>query len=321
MELSGLFSYLVFFLSMVSVYAVLVLGLNIQWGYNGQLNIGVAAFFAVGAYTTAIATGPASENYLGGFGLPFLVGLILAMVVAGLLALLVGLITVNLRSDYLAIATIGIAEIVRLFLKNEGWLTNGVRGISSIPSPFDELQGIAEGMTYLAILLAFVGGVYWICQRLFRSPWARVLRAIRANEDAVLAAGKNVLRFRVEAFVLGSMFMGLGGALYAHFVGFISPSAFDPMFATFVVWVMLIAGGSGNNRGALLGALVIWAVWTLSSSMIDILADIGLLPDQLATQASALRIFLIGLLLEIILLTRREGLLPERPPRAIDRAD
>lgn len=321
MELSGLFSYFVFFLSMVSVYAVLVLGLNIQWGYNGQLNIGVAAFFAVGAYTTAIVTGPASDNYLGGFGLPFLVGLILAMVVAGLLALVIGLITVNLRSDYLAIATIGIAEIVRLVLKNESWLTNGVRGISSIPGPFDELSGITEGMAYLATLLVFVGGVYWVCERLFRSPWARVLRAIRANEDAVRAAGKNVLLFRVEAFVLGSMFMGLGGALYAHFVGFISPSAFDPMFATFVVWVMLIAGGSGNNRGALLGALVIWAVWTLSSSMIDTLADIGLLPDQLATQASALRIFLIGLLLEIILLTRREGLLPERPPKAIDRAD
>ena len=321
MELSGLFSYFVFFLSMASVYAVLVLGLNIQWGYNGQLNIGVAAFFAVGAYTTAIVTGPASDDYLGGFGLPFLVGLLLAMVVAGLLALLIGLITVNLRSDYLAIATIGIAEIVRLVLKNEAWLTNGVRGISSIPSPFDGLSGITEGMAYLAILLVFVGGVYWTCQRLFRSPWARVLRAIRANEDAVRAAGKNVLLFRVEAFVLGSMFMGLGGALYAHFVGFISPSAFDPMFATFVVWVMLIAGGSGNNRGALLGAVVIWAVWTMSSSMIDLLADLGLLPDQLATQASTLRIFLIGLLLEIILLTRREGLLPERPPKAIDRAD
>jgi branched-chain amino acid transport system permease protein len=321
MELSGLFSYFVFFLSMASVYAVLAHGLNIQWGYNGQLNIGVAAFFAVGAYTTAIVTGPASDNYLGGFGLPFLVGLILAMVVAGLLALLIGLITVNLRSDYLAIATIGIAEIVRLVLKNEAWLTNGVRGISSIPSPFDELSGITEGMAYLATLLVFVGGVYWTCQRLFRSPWARVLRAIRANEDAVRAAGKNVLRFRVEAFVLGSMFMGVGGALYAHFVGFISPSAFDPMFATFVVWVMLIAGGSGNNRGALLGAVVIWAVWTMSSSMIGLLSDIGLLPSQLATQASALRIFLIGLLLEIILLTRREGLLPERPPKPIDRAD
>ena len=319
MELSGLFSYFVFFLSMVSVYAVLVLGLNIQWGYNGQLNIGIAAFFAVGAYTSAIATSPASPDYLGGFGLPFLAGLALAMVIAGILALAVGLITLKLRSDYLAIATIGIAEIVRLFLKNEDWLTNGVRGMPSIPGPFEGIEGGGEALAYLVTLLAFVGLVYWVCQRLFRSPWARVLRGIRANEDAVLAAGKNVLRFRVEAFVLGSMFMGLGGGLYAHFVGFISPSAFDPMFATFVVWVMLIAGGSGNNRGALLGALVIWGVWTMSESMIGGLIDIGLLPDGLKTQASALRIFLIGLLLEIILLTRPQGLLPERPPRRIDR--
>lgn len=318
MELSGLISYFAFFLSMASVYAVLALGLNIQWGYTGQLNIGVAAFFAVGAYTSAIATSPASPDHLGGFALPFLVGLVLAMIVAGVLALGVGLITVNLRSDYLAIATIGIAEIVRLVLKNEAWLTNGVRGMPSIPGPFEELDGIAAALAYLATLLAFVAGVYWLCQRLFRSPWARVLRAIRANEDAVRAAGKDVLRFRVEAFVLGSMIMGLGGGLYAHFVGFISPGAFDPMFATFVVWVMLIAGGSGNNRGALLGALAIWAVWTLSESMVGGLVDLGLLPDQLATRAATLRIFLIGLLLEIILLTRPQGLLPERPPRPID---
>ncbi len=320
MELAGLLGYFFYFLSMATIYAVLALGLNIQWGYTGQLNIGVAAFFAVGAYTSAIATSPASADHLGGFALPFLVGLVLAMVIAGIVALAVGLITLNLRSDYLAIATIGIAEIVRLFLKNEAWLTNGVRGMSSIPGPFEGIAGDGEAMAYLLALLALAGGVYWTCQRLFRSPWARVLRAIRANEDAVLAAGKNVLRFRVEAFVLGSMFMGLGGALYAHFVGFISPGAFDPMFATFVVWVMLIAGGSGNNRGALLGALVIWGVWTMSESMVGGLIDIGLLPDQLKTQASALRIFVIGLLLEIILLTRPQGLLPERPPRAIDLA-
>ena len=318
MEFAGLFSYFVFFLSMAAVYAVLALGLNMQWGYTGQLNIGVAAFFAIGAYTSAIATTAASDNYIGGFGMPFVFGLVFAMVIAGILALAVGLITLNLRSDYLAIATIGIAEIVRLFLKNEAWLTNGVRGIPSIPKPFAELTGIADGLSFLAILLAVVALVYWVTQRLYRSPWARVLRAIRANEDAVLAAGKNVLRFRVEAFVLGSMFMGLGGALYAHFVGFISPGAFDPMFATFVVWVMLIAGGSGNNRGALLGAALIWAVWTGTESLVGQLNALGVLPQELATRASALRIFLIGLLLEIILLTRPQGILPERPPVPLD---
>jgi len=312
MEFSGLVSYLIFFLSMAGIYGILALGLNMQWGYTGQINIGVAAFFAVGAYTAAICTTDPSPNHLGGFDLPFLVGIVLAMIVAGILALFVGLITLKLRSDYLAIATIGIAEIVRLFLKNEDWLTNGVRGIPAIPRPFDNLTGFADSLSFLIIVLLFVAAVYWILQRLFRSPWARVLRAIRANEDAVMASGKSVLRFRTESFVIGSMFMGLGGALYAHFSGFISPEAFDPMFGTFVVWVMLIAGGSGNNRGALLGAVVIWAVWTLTSSLTS------MLPGDLTTQAAALRIFLIGLLLEIILLTRPEGMLRERPPRPID---
>ncbi|MDX1609917.1 MAG: branched-chain amino acid ABC transporter permease [Halofilum sp. (in: g-proteobacteria)] len=312
MELSGYISYLVFFLSMVGIYAVLALGLNMQWGFTGQLNIGVAAFFAVGAYSSAILTTAASGDHLGGFGMPFVVGLVVAMAVAGVLALAVGLITLNLRSDYLAIATIGIAEIVRLVLKNEQWLTNGVRGMPSIPNPVGWLSGGGRALAFLGVVALIVAAVYWTVERLYRSPWARVLRAIRANEDGVRAAGKNVLRYRVEAFVIGSMFMGLGGALYAHFTGFISPAAFDPMFATFVVWVMLIAGGSGNNRGALLGALVIWGVWTLTESFT------GLLPGDLATRASALRIFLIGLLLEIILLTRPQGLLPERPPKPID---
>jgi len=309
MELAGLLSYLVFFLTMAGIYGILALGLNVQWGYTGQINIGVAAFFAVGAYTSAILTTAPSPDHLGGFGLPFLIGILGGMLIAGLLALIVGLITQNLRTDYLAIASIGIAEIVRLFLKNEGWLTNGVRGIPSIPKPLSGLLDNGDALLYLLIILAFVALIYLGMQRLFHSPWVRVLRAIRANEEAVHAAGKNVLRFRVEAFVVGSMIMGIGGALYAHFTTFISPGAFDPMFGTFLVWVMLIAGGSGNNRGALLGAVVIWAVWSGTEMFTS------QLPEAFVTRASALRIFLIGLLLEIILITRPQGLLPEKPPK------
>jgi branched-chain amino acid transport system permease protein len=308
MEISGLLSYLIFFLTMVGIYGILSLGLNIQWGYTGQINIGVAAFFAIGAYTSAIVTTAPSPHHLGGFGLPFLVGVILAMILAGILAFFVGLITLNLRTDYLAIASIGIAEIVRLFLKNEAWLTNGVRGIPSIPKPLAESISGAEALLFLLIIVFFVVLTYVALQRLFRSPWVRILRAIRANEPAVQAAGKNVLRFRIEAFVVGSMIMGLGGALYAHFTTFISPGAFDPMFGTFLVWVMLIAGGSGNNKGALLGAIIIWCVWSGTEIFTT------QLPDAWVTRASAIRIFLIGLLLEIILILRPQGLLPEKPP-------
>ena len=128
-----------------------------------------------------------------------------------------------------------------------------------------------------------------------------------------MAAGKNVLSFRLQAFVLGSMVMGLAGALYAHFVGFISPEAFQPEFATFIVWVMLIAGGSGNTRGAILGAFAIWGIWSGTEFLTG-----ALLPAAWMTRASALRLLLIGVLLQIILLTRPEGLLPEKPPQPID---
>ena len=144
MELAGLLTYGIFFLTLVGIYGLLALGLNVQWGYAGMLNIGVAAFFTVGAYTSAIITTAASSGHLGGFALPVPVGLLAAMFLSGVLALAIGLITLRLRSDYLAIASIGIAEIVRLVLKNEGWLTGGVRGMAGIPRPF---QGWILGMT------------------------------------------------------------------------------------------------------------------------------------------------------------------------------
>ncbi|MBD0267421.1 branched-chain amino acid ABC transporter permease [Pseudanabaena sp. FACHB-2040] len=302
-------NYLIFFLTLSSIYAVLSLGLNIQWGYAGILNIGIGAFFAIGAYSSAIVTTPDSTNYLGGFDAPFIVGAIVAMAIAGLLAFLIGLVTVTLRSDYLAIATIGISEIVRLVLKNEAWLTNGVRGIAGIPDPW--LAGTP--LTFLILLVLVLALVFWISDRAYRAPWGRVLRAIREDEPATMAAGKNVLSFRLQAFVLGSMVMGLAGALYAHFVGFISPEAFQPEFATFIVWVMLIAGGSGNTRGAILGAFAIWGIW----SGTEILTS-NVLPPDWITRASALRLLLIGVLLQIILLARPEGLLPEQPPQPID---
>lgn len=302
--MAGLFEYAVFSLSLVGIYGILALGLNVQWGMTGLFNIGIAAFFAVGAYASGILTGPPSESHFGGFDLPLLVGIAGAIVASGILAFVVGLITLNLRADYLAIASIGIAEIVRLFLKTEGWLTGGVRGLE-IDRPFEDLFAGGFNYVYLVFILAIVAIVYAMLEVAQRSPWGRVLRGIRENEDSTRAAGKDVVRYRLEAFVLGSCIMGLAGAVYAHFFGFISPEAFRPMLATFLVWVMLIAGGSGNNKGALLGALVIWTIWT-GTELIT-----GLLPAEMMTRAGALRILLIGVLLEIILVTRPEGMLSE----------
>lgn len=304
MDWLSLLAYSVFFLNLVGIYAVLVLGLNMQWGMTGQFNIGVAGFFAVGAYTSAILTTGPSDDWLGGFDLPFLAGLVGAVIVTIPIAWVIGRITARLRTDYLAIATIGIAEIIRLFFLNEGWLSNGTRGIPGIDTPFN-----VGNAGYLLIVTLFVAGTYWLVEIAQRSPWGRVLRAIRDNEAATAAAGKDVARFRLEAFVVGSCIMALGGGLYAHFVGFISPEAFRPLYGTFLVWVMLIAGGSGNNRGVLLGALVVWIIW----SSTEILAD--LMPTALIGSESAFRIFLIGVLLQIILVSRPQGLLPEKRPR------
>jgi branched-chain amino acid transport system permease protein len=307
MEAAGLLAFLVFFLSNVGFYAVLALGLNVQWGMTGQINIGVAGFFAVGAYASAILTTGESVNHLGGFGLPFWVGFLGAMGISALVGWLIGAITVNLRSDYLAIATIGIAETIRLILKNEDWLTNGVRGISNIPRPLVD-GGIVSNWIFLGVTVITVGLVFLAVERARISPWGRVLRAIRDNEDAVQAAGKDIIRFRLQAFIVGAMFMGLAGALYAHFLGFISPSAFEPVFGTFIVWAMLIAGGSGNNKGALVGALAIWVIWSLSETFLGIVAP-GL------QSQGAWRTLLVGVLVVLILMTRPQGILPEERPR------
>ncbi|WP_299443515.1 branched-chain amino acid ABC transporter permease [uncultured Rhodospira sp.] len=308
MELGGLATYGVFFLTQAGIYAVLALGLNVQYGLTGQINIGIAGFFAVGAYTSAILTTATSTAHLGGFDLPFLVGIAGAMATSAVVAVGIGWVTMRLRSDYLAIATIGIAEIIRIVFKNEDWLTNGVRGVPGIPRPFVETLG-ANPLVSLGVVTAFVLLAYWLVEQARRSPWGRVLRAIRENEDGVMAAGKNVARFRLQAFVFGSSLMGMAGGLYAHFIGFISPEAFMPLYGTFLVWVMLIAGGAGNNRGAVLGAFAIWMLWSATQFLTDALGA------EYATQAGALRVLLIGVLLQVILIARPQGILPEHARR------
>jgi branched-chain amino acid transport system permease protein len=300
--------YLVSLLTLSGIYAVLALGLNVQWGMTGLFNAGIAGFFAIGAYASAILTSPPSTDHLGGFGLPVPVGLVAAMLVAGLIAWPIGRICLRLRSDYLAIATIGIAEILRLVLKNEQWLTAGTRGITDVPRPFESWPTPWWQLAYLAIVAAIVLALYLLLERGRRAPWGRVMRAIRENADAAAAAGKDVVRFQLQAFVLGSMIMGLGGALMAHYAKFIGPEATEPLATTFLVWVMLIVGGSGNNRGAILGCVVIWTIWSATELFTTEL------PAEWVTRASYIRVFLIGLVLQIVLQRFARGLLPERPP-------
>lgn len=307
MEFSGLLNYALFMGVLIGIYALLALALNIHWGFTGLFNAGVAGFFAVGAYVSAILTGAPAGDRLGGFELPVLLGWVGAMVAAGAIAWPIGRICLRLRSDYLAIATIGVAEIIRLAIKSEDWLTGGPRGITGVPRPFGELDYVASQAAYLVLVALVLAAIYWAVERQLRAPWGRMMKAIRDNEFAAAAMGKDVAARRLEAFVFGSAIMGLAGALFVHFNRSITPEAIDPMIATFLIWIMLILGGSGNNRGAILGAALIWMIWSASELLTD------RLPAEMATQAKYVRVFVVGLMLQLVLRFRPEGLLPEEP--------
>ena len=306
----GYFLYAISLLTMGGIYAVLTLGLNVQWGFAGLFNAGIAGFYAIGAYTTAILTTSPDISHIGGLELPYVVSFAAAMVISGVIAYLIGKVCLRLRSDYLAIATIGIAEILRLILKNETWATNGPRGISQIPKPFEHLPEPWNQLAFLGVVIAIVAVIYVLLEVARKSPWGRVMTAIRENETATKAAGKNVETFRMEGFVIGCMIMAVAGALTAHYLKFVDPNTTDPMLATFIVWVMLIVGGSANNKGAIVGAILMWVVW----SMTEILAN--KLPGDLAIRTAYIRIFLIGLALQVFLQRYPHGILPEQRPSA-----
>jgi branched-chain amino acid transport system permease protein len=303
----GVFSYLVFFLCIVLMLGVVALGLNLQWGYTGLFNAGVVGFYAIGAYTHAILVTAPRPDLIGNLGLPWIVGIAGAMALSALAAWIVGLATIRLRDDYLAIATFGIATTIQLVTLNWDGLTGGAQGLPAIPRPLSGLFDTPLGFNlfYLGLLAAIVVAVYWALERILRSPWGRVLKAIREDEAAAVALGKSARRFRLEAFVLGSTLMGLAGALYVGFIGFVSPFDFLPI-VTFQVWAMVIVGGSGNNKGALLGALTVWAIWAASGVLVA-----KLVPPAYAAQGGAIQVILIGLLLVGSLLFRPRGLIGE----------
>ena len=302
-----LLGYGTFFLVTALSYALICLGLNIQWGQTGLFNVGVAGFVAVGAYTSALLTTPETAGRFGGFELPIAFGWLGAMLAAGLCSAVVGAVTLRLRADYLAITTFGIAVTIQLVALNAQALTGGPFGIGFIPRPFADLaeRPVAFGMANLALVGGITAVAFLALERLARSPWGRVLRAIREDETAASSLGKNATLYRLQAFMLGGAVMGLAGAVQAHLIGFIAPDNYVPAL-TFQVWAMLIVGGAGNNRGAVLGAIVVWGLWSLSGFAISALFP----PDQQA-RAAALQIVAIGVVLAVILLLRPRGILGE----------
>jgi len=335
----GYLAYIVSFSVMAAIYGVLALGLNIQWGYNGHLNFGIAGFFAVGAFTYALfttdmPTGLAAQYSQQAFGLslPFPVGVLAAAVLAGIVALLVAIPVLRLRLDFLAIATIGVAEIIRLIFQNERWLANGPQPLRGIPrplaclfqspscdwlpawavAPFAALTPRDYLFFYLLLVALILAGLYVVVERACRSPWGRMLRAVRDEEASAAMSGKNVTAVRVQTFVVGGIIMGIAGALYAPFVVTIDYGHFHAVFATFLVWVMLMLGGSGNNRGAVIGGFIVWGVWSGSAILVTELAPLlGAISPDLPARAAYIRWMLVALLLIVIVLYRPQGLFKE----------
>ena len=303
-----LLAYGAFFLTMALTYAIMCLGLNVQWGQTGLFNVGIAGFVAIGAYVSALLTTPETADRFGGFGMPIVIGWLGGAVAGGLASFLVGALTIRLRADYLAIATFGVAVAVQLCMLNLESLTGGPFGIGFIPCPFGDLAGdtLTFSLLNLGVVAIVVLGLYLALERLVRSPWGRVLRAIREDENAALALGKSALSFRLQAFTIGGAVMALAGAVQGHFIGFIAPENYQPML-TFQVWAMLIVGGSGNNRGAVLGAYVVWAFWAGAGSLMRVW-----IPQSEQARGAALQVVMIGVLIALMLVLRPRGLLGER---------
>lgn len=307
------------------IYGLLALGLNLHYGYTGLLNFGHVAFFAAGAFASALATlpPPGSPEYIAiggkytiGLGLPFLVGMGMAALAGGLLAFLIGLTSIRLTSHYLAIATFAMAEIFQAFLSNEEWLTRGVYGINVVPQPLKGTPVPVEQYTYFYLILtaAVVAVLLIFAQLLTESPFGRVLRGIREDELAARALGKDTPRAKLIAFVLGGALAGIAGSLWTHSIGAVHVGQFVPI-VTFQVWLAMLIGGAGNNVGVILGAFVLMLIRE-GTRFVSNIPGLDRFAASNPTFVPSLRFVLIGLLIVIVVRFFPNGLLPERRRRA-----
>ena len=291
-------NYLLALLVFAGLYALMALGLNVIWGLAGMINLGLAGLYLVGAYACALLTvrlhWPLPAAWLAAT-------LACGAIGAGLAAM-----TARLRGDYLAIVTLGFAEVVRLVAANETWLTNGTDGISAIPGPG---RGVLPSLQFNAVFAVIVWAAVLIVAvllaRLSGAPFGRVLRAIRDDETVAAVAGKRTLIFKVQAFAIGSAVIGLAGALYAQFNAYVAPDAFQPLVTIYVV-LALTAGGTGTMPGALLGSVLIVALMEATRFAASVL------PWLQPVQIAAVREGMIGVALILVLHLRPQGLLPEK---------
>ncbi|MDO5528671.1 MAG: branched-chain amino acid ABC transporter permease, partial [Paracoccus sp. (in: a-proteobacteria)] len=288
------------------------------------------------------AVNPAAAGYLGGLGLPVLLSWPVGALFAAAAAWVVGKVALGLRSDYLAIATLGIGEIIVAVMRNEEWLARGVKNVTGIPRPvpaeialqrdpefvewvarwgFNAAEGSAVyvKLLYAGLFTAVLVGVILLAELALKSPWGRMMRAIRDNETAAGAMGKHVTGRHLQIFVIGSAVIGLAGAMMITMDGLVSPGQYIPLRFTFLVWVMVIVGGSGNNWGAALGAILIWFLWIKAEVWGGALMQLvtmplpgGALRDQLLAGSAHMRFVAMGLIMLLVLRFAPRGLIPEK---------
>jgi len=309
----------------------------------------IAGYFVISAFfvpaTEKIeAIDPALTGYVGGFGMPVILAWPLGGLVAAGAGWFIGKIALGLRADYLAIATLGIAEIIIAIIKYEEWLTRGVKNVTGIPRPVPYEVNLVKSEWFLslanamgapdvndfaslfvkicyAILFAIVLAiVMWFAERALKSPWGRMMRAIRDNRDAAAAMGKDVKARHLQVFVLGCATCGIAGAMLTTFEGQLTPTSYIPLRFTFLIWVMVILGGSGNNWGAVLGGFVIWFLWVEAEPMglwfmrtiTTPLGENSDLAEHLVAGAPYTRYLLMGAILLLVMRFAPRGLIPER---------
>ncbi len=315
----------------LAVLAILIAGFLL---YRSVFDANVAAVEAIN---------PAAAGHIGGLDLPVLLAWPTGALLAAGAAWLIGKTALGLRSDYLAIATLGIAEIINSVLMNEDWLARGVKNVIGLPRPLPyeiDLQNdpaFVERATgfgldpvtastlyvklgYTALFLIVLLLLLWLAQNALNSPWGRMMRAIRDNEVAAGAMGKDVTRRHLQIFVLGSAICGLAGAMMTTLDGQLTPANYNPLRFTFLIWIMVIVGGSGSNLGAILGGMLIWFLWVqvepmglwLMQLITGGMADGSALKQHLLASAAHMRLLTMGIVLLLVLRFSPRGLIPEK---------
>lgn len=390
-------------LTQATAFALIALGLNIQWGYGGLFNFAIMGFLMVGGASTVFLSYPVNPDFwtsdgpmmlgrafiafligvglvyaarqshrigitgkartalvvlawfvayiiyrsqidpaaayiestagfVGGLGLHPVLGWAFGGLVSAVIAFYIGKISLGLRTDYLAIATIGISEILRALIKNMDWLTRGTMTVSPMPWPTplpQNLQALGFSIPdsfiyarlgFLALAVVILVGAFIIVQRAYGGPWGRMMRAIRDNHIAASSMGKNVTGRQLELFIFGSILMGIGGAMLATFTQIFDPSGYQPINHTFMIWVMVIVGGAGNNWGVVLGSFLIYIVWIISDPLAQLIfVNLSVLTDaigwgaipEIDSRALQMRVFVLGVVITIALRYAPKGLLPE----------